>query len=80
MVLMLSLLEAWHLSKPSTGIYSNVLTHYIKIIKKYIQGSEHQLTVIAAIQVFINSCNYNETTSSIINFISLKRFYIKFLF
>jgi len=80
MVLLLSFLEAWHSSKSPDVFNPSVLSHYITIIKKYIKESEHQLTVIAAIQVFINSCNYNETTSSIINFISLKRFYIKFLF
>jgi hypothetical protein len=64
MIVLLSLFEAWHLQKPSTVYNHPVLFYHINNLKKYINGQEHQLTVIAAIQVFVNSCNYDESRSS----------------
>jgi len=67
MVLLLLLLEAWHSSKSPTVFNQDVLSYHINIVKKYIKEPEQQLTVIAAIQVFVNSCNYEEKNSRMIN-------------
>ncbi len=81
MVLLLSFLQAWHSPKSPTVFNQGVLSYHINIIKKYINGQDHQLTVIAAIQVFVTSCNYEENLSSITNlFVFLKIFYMKFSF
>jgi hypothetical protein len=72
MVLLLSLLEAWHSPNALTIINHNVLTHHINIVKKYIKGSDHQLTVIAACQVFLASFQYDDQKTSMIYFISTK--------
>lgn len=65
MASLLSFLKAQHLSKILITTNPNVLTYHIAIIKKYIKGSEHQLTVIAATQVFVDSLKYDEQKSSI---------------
>ena len=65
MILLLSLLEAWY-SQKSPPVYNHrVLFHHVNKIKKYIKSQEQQLTVIAAIQVFINNCNQDQNQSSI---------------
>ena len=66
MVLLLSLLEAWHPEQSPPVFNHRVLFKHVKNIKKYIKGQEHQLTVIAAIQVFNNSCGHDEKKSSMI--------------
>jgi hypothetical protein len=74
MVLLLSLLEAWHSPKSPTVFNQDVLSYHINIVKKYIKEPQQQLTVIADIQVFVNSCNYDEKNSRMINLFFLKKF------
>jgi hypothetical protein len=66
MVLLLSLLEAWHSPKLPTIINHDVLRHHINIVKKYVKGPEQQLTLIAASQVFLTSFKYDDKKSSMI--------------
>lgn len=66
LIVLLSLLEAWHPQLSPPVINHRVLFQHVNNIKKYIKGQEHQLTVIAAIQVFLNSCGHDEKKSSMI--------------
>ena len=77
MVLLLSFLEAWNSENSSTVFNEHILIHHITTVKKYIKGRDHELTVIAAIQVFINSCKYNEIKLGLIILFEKKN-YIKF--
>jgi ATP-dependent Clp protease ATP-binding subunit ClpA len=66
MVLLISFLEALKFDMLSVASNERIVSHHINTIRKYIKGRDHELTVIAAIQVFISSCGYNETKSGLI--------------
>jgi hypothetical protein len=64
MTLLLSFLEAWHSIGSRTVYNEQVLSHHIFTVKKYIKEPEHELTVLIAIQVFVNACKHLEIRSS----------------
>jgi hypothetical protein len=66
MLLLLSFLEAWYPQNSPNIFNERVLSYHIFTIKKYINGREHELTIIAAIQVFIDSCALEESRSGMI--------------
>ncbi len=66
MILLLSFLEAWHSKNAPTVFNERVLSYHIFTVKKYINGRDHEITVLAAIVVFINSCGYDEIKSGLL--------------
>ena len=64
MILLLSFLEAWHPKNSFDVFNERILSYHIFTIKKYINGRDHELIVVGAIIVFINSCGHDETRSS----------------
>ncbi|CAF1021719.1 unnamed protein product [Adineta steineri] len=75
MLVFLSLFDAWHSRNLSTVYNDEILSYHIKNLKKYIKQQEHQLTVIAAIQVFINNCKYSDSQSNTM-FTNLFQFFL----
>ncbi|CAF1069589.1 unnamed protein product [Adineta steineri] len=71
----LSLFDAWHSRNLSTVYNDQILSYHIKNLKKYIKKQEHQLTVIAAIHVFINNCKYSDSQSNTM-FTNLFQFFL----
>ncbi|CAF0747123.1 unnamed protein product [Adineta ricciae] len=63
MCVLLSFLEAWH-SKSSPKVFNErVLSYHIFTIKNHITNQDSQRVIIAAILVYIHSCNYDEIRS-----------------
>ncbi|CAF1262386.1 unnamed protein product [Adineta ricciae] len=63
MCVLLSFLEAWHPKSSPKVFNERVLSYHIFTIKKHITNQDSQRVIIAAILVYIHSCNYDQIRS-----------------